>query len=194
MDEANVGCELWLVRHGETTYTERMALAGWADPPLSTRGRSEAEEVRPRLDGATFTGVWSSDLARAMTTARLAWGEPRPDPRLRELDFGLLEGRLWSELDPGVGGQILAFDDFRAPGGESVGNLRARVLAFLADLPPGRHLVFTHGGVIRVLTRELGLDRFVGTGAVVVVDWSRRELLRLDEPRPGPGPEAISRR
>ena len=34
----------------------------------------------------------------------------------------------------------------QAPGGESI-DLRARVMAFVADLASGRHLIFTHGVV-----------------------------------------------
>jgi probable phosphoglycerate mutase len=178
--------ELWLVRHGETTFSLDGRLAGWTEAPLSARGEEEARSLAPRLDGCVFDGVWSSDRVRAVTTARLAWGEPRTDPRLREMSFGDLEGKRWSELGPGVGEGIFAFRDFRAPGGESVDEVRDRVLTFVAELPPGRHLVFTHGGVIRVLTRDLGLDRFLGTGALAVVDWPKQRLLRLEEPHPGP--------
>jgi len=180
------GLELWLVRHGETTFSLDGRLAGWTEAPLSARGEEEARSLAPLLDGRAFTGVWSSDRVRAMTTARLAWGEARTDPRLREMSFGDLEGRRWAELGPGVGEGIFAFRDFRAPGGESVDEVRERTLAFVAELPPGRHLVFTHGGVIRVLTRDLGLDRFLGTASLAVVDWPAQRLLRLEEPRPGP--------
>ena len=56
------------------------------------------------------------------------------------------------------------------------------VHAFLDGLPPGRHLLVVHGGVIRVITQDLGLDRFVATGSLVVVDWPARRLLRVHEP------------
>ena len=36
--------------------------------------------------------------------------------------------------------------------------------------------------MIRVLTQDLGLDRFVATGTLVVVDWSNRRLLSVTEP------------
>ena len=186
MSDERVDLELWLVRHGETTFSAEGTLAGWAEAPLSTRGEGEARALAPLLDGRTFTGVWSSDLGRALTTARLAWGEPKTDPRLREMSFGDLEGKRWSDLAPGTGEGIFSFRDFRAPGGESVAEVCERVLAFVTGLPAGRHLVFTHGGAIRVLTRDLGLDRFVGTAALVVLDWSARRIVRLEEPRPGP--------
>jgi probable phosphoglycerate mutase len=73
------------------------------------------------------------------------------------------------------------FEGFSAPGGESFEEMRARVLSFVGGLPPGRHLIFTHGGVVRVLSREVGEDRFVPTGTLLVVDWDARRLVsRVD--------------
>jgi len=91
--------ELWLVRHGETTYSESRLLAGWTDCPLTERGREQAKALSPVLGENRFHAVWSSDLARAVTTARLAWGEPKIDARLRELNFGPLEGRSYDDVD-----------------------------------------------------------------------------------------------
>jgi probable phosphoglycerate mutase len=71
----------------------------------------------------------------------------------------------------------MRFEGFRAPGGESYEDLRARVHAFVDELPPGRHVVFTHGGVVRLLAREVGEDRFVRTGTLLVLDWDARRLL-----------------
>ena len=82
--------ELWLVRHGETTFSASKRVAGWSDPPLTDNGRRQAEALRAVIDGAEFAGVWSSDLQRAVESARLAWGEATPDARLRECNFGAL--------------------------------------------------------------------------------------------------------
>lgn len=182
--------ELWLVRHGETTASADGTVAGSLDVELTERGRAEAAELRQVLDGVRFEGVWSSTMRRALDTARLAWGEPRQDPRLRELDFGDLEGSTFDAVDPALGGPILAFDDFHIPGGESHAELRGRVEEFLAELPPGRHLVFAHGCVIRSLTQPLGLARFVVTGSIVRLDWRRQQLVDVLEPenrRAAPG-------
>jgi probable phosphoglycerate mutase len=92
--------ELWLVRHGETAASRDGTLAGWINVPLTERGLDQARAIRPVLEGENFTAVWSSDLDRAVTTARLAWGEPRVEPRLREINFGELEGRGWKTLEP----------------------------------------------------------------------------------------------
>jgi probable phosphoglycerate mutase len=177
MASANGHRELWLVRHGETPASLGRTLAGWTDVPLTERGEEQAAALRPVLEGERFQGVWSSDLRRAVTTARLAWGEPTQDGRLREMSFGTLEGRPWEALNPGLQQELARFEGFAAPGGESFDDLRSRVLAFVDGLGPGRHLVFTHGGVVRLLSREVGEDHFVPTGTLLVVDWEDRRLL-----------------
>ncbi|MGD1146779.1 MAG: histidine phosphatase family protein [Thermoanaerobaculaceae bacterium] len=169
--------ELWLVRHGETAASRDGVLAGWADVPLTPRGLAQAEAVRPALEGETFDGVWCSDLQRAVETARLAHGGARRDVRLREINFGELEGREWAIFDPEVRKSFVEFNGFHPTGGESLDQVRARVRGFLGELAPGRHLVFTHGGVIRLLTREAGHDVFVPTGTVVGLDWTDRAVL-----------------
>lgn len=174
--------ELWLVRHGETESSRDGRLAGWVDVPLTALGRAQAAALRPLLAGARFTGSYASDLSRALETARLAWGEPWVEARLREVSFGRFEGSLWQDLEGKHRTALETFREFALPGGESLTQVRGRVLSFLAELPPGRWLLFTHGAVIRILTHDLGEDRFLPTGAVVVVDWSARRILRLFEP------------
>jgi probable phosphoglycerate mutase len=177
MTSADGHRELWLVRHGETPASKGRTLAGWADVPLTAHGKEQATALRPLLADHRFDGVWSSDLRRAVTTARLAWGEPRQDARLREMSFGALEGRPWEGLDTRSQEGLARFEGFAAPEGEGFDDLRARVLSFVDGLPPGRHVLFTHGGVVRLLSREVGVDHFVPTGTLLVVDWDGRRLV-----------------
>jgi probable phosphoglycerate mutase len=173
--------ELWLVRHGETPASRGRTLAGWTDVPLTERGQQQAAALRPVLENKDFDGVWSSDLIRAVTTARLAWGEPKQDRRLREMGFGELEGADFMTLEPKLQDGILQFNDFAAPGGESLEELHTRVMSFIDVLPMGQHLLFTHGGVVRLFARELGHDRFVPTGTLLVANWDSRTLLSVRE-------------
>jgi len=177
-----VSRELWLVRHGETPASRGRTLAGWADVPLTPHGETQAAALRPVLEGERFDGVWSSDLLRAVTTAHLAWGEPRQDARLREIHFGALEGVAYETMDRRWLEELMRFEGFRAPEGESLAQLHQRVLSFVDELPPGRHLLFTHGGVVRLLAREVGEDRFVPTGTLLVVAWDERRLLWRRDP------------
>jgi probable phosphoglycerate mutase len=174
--------ELWMVRHGETTYGAEQRIAGWADPPLSSRGEREAAALREVLADTSFESVWSSDLRRTIATANLAWGEARPDQRLREICFGDIEGASYETFRTDQGRSLLEFRTFAAPGGESVEDVRLRVEEMVDELPEGRHLLFVHGGVIRVLTQDIGLDRFVATGSLVALDWTARRLLFVHEP------------
>jgi probable phosphoglycerate mutase len=174
--------ELWLVRHGESLANTGGRLSGWSDVPLSARGEAQARALGPLLEGREFDGIWSSDLRRAVVTAQLAFGEPRIDRRLREMDFGELEGKRWDEIGAAERDAILEFVDYEAPGGESIASLRDRVLEFVEALPDGRHLIFSHGGAIRLLTGAIGHDRFLANGALVAVDWAAREILRTENP------------
>lgn len=169
--------ELWLVRHGETPASRDRTLAGWADVPLTEHGEAQAAALRPVLAGERFDGVWCSDLRRAMRTSELALGGATPDQRLREMSFGALEGLPWETLDAAVQQALVRFEGFEPPDGETFEDLRARVFSFLDSLPPGRHLLFTHGGVLRLLSREVGEDQFVPTGTLLVIDWEGRRLV-----------------
>ena len=177
MTEALDHRELWLVRHGQTPASLNRRLAGWEDVPLTETGEEQAAALRPALDGRRFDGVWCSDLRRAVSTARLAWGDAVPDRRLRELSFGELEGVPYETMDPRWQEALARFEAFAPPGGESLEDLRARVMSFVDSLAPGRHLVFTHGGVVRLLSREVGEDGFVPTGTLLVLDWDGRRLV-----------------
>ncbi len=180
MNDENV--ELWLVRHGETTYNAARRIAGWCDPPLTVRGREQAEAVGPLLEGEVFTSAWSSDLQRSIETSRLAWGQVDKDERLRECNFGTYEGRPFDEVDAADARVFMDFRDFDMEDGDSHESFLHRIEGFVNELPPGRHLLFVHGGVIRILTQDLGVDRFVPTGSVVGVDWTNRRLLFVKEP------------
>lgn len=164
------GVRLWLVRHGSTAWSEVGRLCGWSDPPLSELGRREVRGLRgeaARLLAGRPAGVWSSDLLRARETARIAGLPAVPDARLRELDFGQMEGARWEELSAGLRSGLAGFDGFRAPGGESVAELGDRVHGFVRSLVPGMHLVVTHGGVIRLLLGERTADRHLAPGRAV---------------------------
>jgi 2,3-bisphosphoglycerate-dependent phosphoglycerate mutase len=159
--------ELCLVRHGATDWSDAGRFNGWTDTPLNAGGRAQAQRLASTLEPSTFAGIWCSDLRRAGDTATLAAGGATSDSRLRELDFGDLESRTWHECSRQVQQALLDFDQFVAPNGESVAHLDARVRSFIAGLPAGAHLVFTHGGVIRLLRRSAGVTSSVEPGETV---------------------------
>lgn len=177
--------ELWLVRHGQTTWNLEGRLTGWTDVPLTAWGQQQARALAPWLAQTTFDGVFSSDLSRAIQTARLAYGEPQEvSAALRELEFGQLEGLKWAELPEVYKDALMGFEGFQAPGGESTAQMQRRVYGFFDGLPMGRHLVFTHGGVLRMVLRELDQDRFLPPCAVMGLDWKYKQMLFVRHPVP----------
>jgi len=151
--------ELWLVRHGETPWNAEGRFQGHFDINLSPEGLHQAFRVAERLSACRqgFDGLYSSDLQRAMRTAKpIAEAlhlTPVYDPRLREIYAGELQGLLRSEMEtlyPAFHEAILRDPwNTKRPGGESMADLAARVQHFLDDLPDGRFILVTHGGVIR---------------------------------------------
>lgn len=180
---------LWLLRHGETAWSREGRFCGHRDEALTPGGRAQGRAVGEALAGSAFEAIWTSDLRRTIETARLALAAmgseavATPDARLRELDFGEMEGLRWDNLDAERREALLAFDTFAAPGGGSVAAMRERVRAFVRGLGTGRHLVVTHGGVIRVLLRELGEDAHVPPGGLAVLEpGAAPRLVLVSEP------------
>jgi probable phosphoglycerate mutase len=170
--------ELWLVRHGESTFNAEGRYAGWSDPTLTPAGEAMAQALSPRLADIRFDGIWCSDRIRAQETARLAGFQgAAADMRLREIHFGDLEGKTHLEMGEEWRERLHSFADFAAPGGESTAALQHRAEAFLAGLPVGRHLCFSHGGWIRSITAACGSDRFPDKAELVKIDWSNRRLI-----------------
>ena len=99
--------------------------------------------------------VWTSPSRRCRVVAE-AVGAHRVDERLQELDFGVWEGRLWDDVARQALDEWAADPwDFSAPGGESGRALVSRVRSFRAELPPGDHVVISHGGPLKVLVALL---------------------------------------
>jgi broad specificity phosphatase PhoE len=161
--------ELFFFRHGETDWNAERRFQGHTDIPLNARGREQAQALIEPLRAARIECVLSSDLSRAVDTAR-AVTEALSLPLhlhagLREARLGAAEGRTMEELKELFGADTLArwrsplhSDlDARYPGGESGEEVVARVLGALAHLVPAdlrRIGVSTHGGVIRRLVHR----------------------------------------
>ena len=126
--------DLYLVRHGQTELNVRNILQGWHDSPLTVRGREQALATRAAFEarGISFDHAYSSPLGRARHTAGLIVGEDLPiEPvdDLREWHLGSLEGASNREMPPRPWGDYpVAF------GGESEGELRARMVAALSRI------------------------------------------------------------
>lgn len=164
--------DLYLVRHGETESNKQKRYQGWTESPLSAQGVNQAEKAGFFLATQNIEGLYSSDLKRAVHTARVIGAssgiEPVVTPLLREINFGQWEGQTFDEIEKTWGNEISAWldDPFHvaAPGGETLGQVCARMQTFLEQLagqvPEGKRVAaVSHGGSIRALLYQvLNLD------------------------------------
>lgn len=156
------------VRHGQTDANLSGVLQGHLDTPLDEIGRAQARIAAERLKQETFDLFYTSDLSRAVETARIIGEalkmEPVSLPDLREWHLGELEGRPHDELKHEFPEVIRSFrhdmtDDIPVPGGESRNEFFARVGSCLDRLrlenPGARILLVTHGGTLRAVYRHI---------------------------------------
>lgn len=161
---------LLLLRHGQSTWNAEGRWQGWADPPLTELGESQALSAVPALAAHRFGVIVTSDLRRAQRTSdilaeALRIATIRTDPGLRERSMGDWTGlttleieERWPDATKGrnIGVQALP------PGGEEPGRfperVRSALLRLAADFPDQTVLGVAHGAVIQMLDEQLGLE------------------------------------
>ena len=161
-----------LVRHGETQGNLDDKAQGHFDAPLTPTGRLQAKAVAERLSDTDFDAVYSSDLQRAVDTAKAITAN-RPilqiqtRTQLREIDFGDYEDMPWEEVGnthpefyrrwKNLGTRF----DIKFPGGESLQDTWNRVGEFANELATNNHqrnatlLIVGHGGSLQALLAHL---------------------------------------
>ncbi len=129
-----MGIQLVFETHSISEDNERGIATGWRHSRLSTRGRVLAAELGARRRHDGIQAVFTSDLGRAMETARIAFAQSATpillDWRLRECDYGALNGQPADDVHR----DRLRYLDTPYPGGESWRQAIARVGRVLPDL------------------------------------------------------------
>ena len=158
--------DLLFIRHGETDWNRQQRFQGQIDVPLNATGMAQAARVAERLAADRHDALFSSDLQRARETAAplgAAWRmPPLALPGFREQNFGVLEGLDVPTIQarhPDLWQRWLEHRaDFALPGGESLRQFHARVMAAVRELAAAhagaRLAVVTHGGVLDMLWRS----------------------------------------
>ena len=161
-----------MVRHGETEGNIDDKAQGHFDAQLTERGRLQAQAVAKRLADVQFDAVYSSDLRRAMDTAKTITANRtelkiRPRPQLREYNFGDFEDFLWDDIGNAVPEVYQRWKNLDTrhtiefPGGESMGNAWQRVGDFVSEMLNTHRqgnetlLVVGHGGSLQALLGQL---------------------------------------
>jgi broad specificity phosphatase PhoE len=181
--------DLILLRHGATAltgsrYSGRGSAADPGGPELSETGEAQAATVAGLLAAESINAVVCSPLRRARSTADVVGARlglaPAVDADLAEVDFGVFEGLTYGEAQARWPDEIERWYGDPAvppPGGESVLQLRERVLRARDRLPAGRVLVVSHATPIQLLLADVlglapagALRLRVGPGSVSRMD------------------------
>jgi broad specificity phosphatase PhoE len=155
-----VSVQIVFETHSLTTDNESGIATGWLPGCLSAAGRQFARELGGRRRDEPLAAVFTSDLVRAVETAEIAFDgtsiEIHRDPRLRECDYGELNGMPVARLESERSNHI----DEPFLGGESYRQVVDRVEHFLAGLTPRfdgeRMLVIGHSATRWALDNLLG--------------------------------------
>jgi broad specificity phosphatase PhoE len=129
--------------HSASTDNKSGIRSGWSDPELTLAGHQQARSLAQVLQAYQFDAILVSDLMRTRQTASAAFpGQAvRIDPRLRELNYGELNGKHRSYFTHPPGWEIRN----RYPGGESCLDVQTRVHSLLLALTlenPDLHVAF----------------------------------------------------
>ena len=149
-----------IVRHGETEWNIKGIRQGHLDSRLTERGVAQAKALATRLGREKFSALYSSDLGRALETAReiadVTRHEIVTEPLLRERHLGIFQGLSGDEIDAKYPAERRLMrtmgPGYVIPDGESMVQQVERNVGFL-DALAQKHsgetvVIVTHGGVV----------------------------------------------
>ena len=155
--------QLYLIRHGETDMNVAKVYYGATDCPLNAKGREQAAALKEIFQEIPVDLVYTSPLCRAADTAAMIFGKNVKtivDPRLKEMNFGIWEGKYYKDIetDPAYIAWMEDWEHTPAPGGESYDELAERVEEFYRDLlacDAQRVAMVCHNAVLMLLLPAL---------------------------------------
>jgi broad specificity phosphatase PhoE len=163
---------LFLVRHGETSWNRARRFQGQTDIPLNEAGLKQAMRLPDWFQNKSIDIIYSSDLCRAYETARpLAekYGIPLvKSSYLRERGYGKLEGMYDEQVLSSYGttnsNELEKLVDLNV---ESYANLQERMYNLIhsvASEHPAKNIVIvSHGGAINAFLSLISQGMY-GTG------------------------------
>ncbi|MBE5924812.1 MAG: histidine phosphatase family protein [Lachnospiraceae bacterium] len=196
--------EIYIVRHGETIWNAAKKLQGSVDVELNENGRRLAGETGRNLSDMNFDVIYSSPLIRAYETACLIRGYRNipiiRDDRLRELRFGINEGKNFSKLLEDTSTPFHYFfkapDKYMAPeDGETLEHICKRAKSFMEEVVEPdvdryeRIMIVGHGALNKAImchVKKHGVDKFWSGGLqkncnVIIVNYDKKGYTVIDE-------------
>ena len=167
--------KVYIIRHGETSWNVEYRLQGLSDVELNENGIKLAEITAEKMKDIPFDVCFSSPSVRAVRTAEIILKgrnvTVKTDPRLYEIEFGVLEGLSLNPEHPDIekpkflslGAEALSY--IPPEGGESLQDVIARVGDFYQEmindpfLKDKTILISAHGCPCRALLYQVCEDK-----------------------------------
>jgi isoleucyl-tRNA synthetase len=152
--------QYYILRHGHSCRQKKKILVCWPEKircPLTEEGKKQIGKAAKELFNKKIDIIYSSDLLRTKQTAQIVSKKLgvkiKYDPRLRDTNFGIYNGRLSAEV----------WKDFpenkllrkRPPEGENWPDVKKRTLDFIKDIDKKHKnkniLIVSHGDPLMLL-------------------------------------------
>jgi broad specificity phosphatase PhoE len=160
--------------HSTTTDNEAGLATGWLHGELSDAGRQQAADLGERRRNDGIAVIYVSDLQRALDTVAIAFPATAlpivVDERLRECNYGLLNGAPRTELDAIRESRV----DEPFPEGESYRDVVTRTAELLEDVRrkhDGERVLWVAHSANRWALEHLVLGRDLHQLVVAEFDW-----------------------
>jgi len=150
---------VYLVRHGETDFSQNGIVQGQRDIILNDRGIQTAEKLGEYIsDNYTIEDIVTSDLSRCVETGKIIVAKLNnkssihEDRSIREVNLGIFEGTKMIQLDK-IRNKSKDYNAYIPQNGESMNQMSKRVLDWFYSNYDTMHnlLIVTHRGPISAI-------------------------------------------
>lgn len=156
---------LLFVRHGQTELSHSDAFCGATEAALTVHGQEQAKRLAKRLSHESIDALYCSPQERAQETAKPIASildlEIQTREPLREMNFGLWEGRVQAEVAIESPQEMAAWDRgswmVQMPEGETQQAVLARVVPCIVEL-----LTLHMGQTILLVSHRTTLRLLIG--------------------------------
>ena len=133
---------IYIARHGETTWNAEGRVQGRSDPGLSLKGYDQSLALVEYLKIQPISAIYTSTLQRSILTAQpVAKYLDLPvqrQPELDEIAFGILEGQNFLNFDEGMRNEWDQFKEnrftYRIPEAENYTDVTNRIRPFIEEI------------------------------------------------------------
>ena len=162
---------LYLIRHGETTFSQSGGYCGALDVELTESGKAMGQAFADAYKDVSWQAIYSSPMKRTQATiapmVKATGLEPQLRDGLKEINYGDWEGRTQADV------KVALCEDYNhwmtepswnpPTGGETAVQIANRAMAVIAEIEEkytdGNVLVVSHKATLRIiLCSLLGID------------------------------------